>query len=1116
MLNFIIGTKGSGKTAEGHRILGECVKNGGEAMLIVPKQFTFESDKGILSLLSPKLACQIEVLSFSRLCHIALQSYGGIENTIASGGVRSILMSLAVEAVGEQLTVFARHKNEIALTQKMLSFVDEMKNEGITAEDLEICAEKVSDRFLSQKLREVALISNSYDSVVSQSFFDDGDLLRAVAEILQNTDFFKDKTIVIDGFPSFSFGEYKLIEQMLKKAKNVYVTLCTDSLNIGSDLSPFAVTGKTARKLRLLAGTNSVESGSVIKTERGDKYPEDLSAIEKNIFLPDYKTQSESENVEIICCGNILSECDTVGRKIKALIRTGKYRCRDIAVIYRNSESYERPIKNALKKYGVPLFEDRRQPVSNQPLICFVRNVLSICSEGFSADYVFRLCKTGLWGVTTDEISLLENYVFMWDIGGKKWLSSWAENPDGFGCEMNEERKAVLCEINSLRERIVEPLAKLKEEIEFCEGKKAVEKLYNFIRDNKVDEALKSYALTLEKQGMHELALEQEQVWDILMEVFDEIAVSLCENGVNAKRLLELFEIVISTKSLGKLPDGFDEVSLLSAERALTKKAEIVFVVGLNSGVFPAVQVENGVFSASEKAKIILGGIEELGDAGSLTLRERFLCYNALSAPSQKLILTYPLSDSAGEKLTQSECIEWVKKILPSVKEDFSSDCDLIDLVESEKSAFEIMAKNWKEKGKEINALKKYFSEKDEYKGRLDAISLAVSERNFKFENGENAVELFGKNLYFSASQLETYGQCPFMYFCRYGLKAKPRQKAKLDPAQSGTVVHFVLEKLLSKYKGKEFLSLTKEQTDEEIKALLNEYMNTEMGGTQEKGERFKYLYSRMEKNLRNIFDRLACEFADSDFEACDFEMKISRDGDVKPFKIDLDEGSAEFFGVIDRVDKMDLDNKRYVRVVDYKTGVKQFRLSDVIAGLNMQMMLYLVSIWRKGKGEYENIIPSGVLYFPARMVPNNAQRGDDENIRTESRHSLGRMSGMLLDDENIIRHMDKNCRGIFIPAKYDVKKDCFKGDFISLAQLEKLAQRMDEIIRKMGNNLHKGNIPAEPVTGKGHGDTCLWCDFGDVCMNEGEKYRYVENLSHAEAINLIMGGEDNGEKLDE
>lgn len=1116
MLNFIIGAKGSGKTALGHKILGDTVKSAGSAMLVVPKQFTFESDKGILSLMPPKYACQIEVLSFSRLCHVALQTYGGIKKPIASGGVRSILMSLAIEAVSDRLKVFAKHKNEISLTQKMLSQLDEMKNQGITPEEMEICSEKVGDRILSEKMRETALIFRAYDSVVSQSFFDDGDLLVEVAKILENTDFFKDKTIVIDGFSRFSFGELKIITAMLKSAKNVYVTLLTDNIQETSDLSPFAVTNKTARLLRKIAGNNSVEIGEIIRTERGDSYPKELKQVERNLFKPDYEAyEGKSDGVSVVCCRNIQDECETVGRKIKALIRTEKYRCRDIAVIFREGENYEKGMRNALKKYGVPLFEDRRQPVSNQPLICLVRNLLSICSEGFSSDYIFRYCKTGLTELSAEEVALVENYVFAWDINGKRWISPWSENPKGFGREMNEETTSLLNEINSLREKIVAPIEKLKEELGFCSGKKAVEKLYFFLRENKIDEALKSYALLLEEQQFHELALEQEQVWDLLMEAFDEIATAVGENSISAKRLGELFEITVSEKSLGKLPDGFDEVSILSAERALTKNARVVFLMGMNSGVFPLVQSEGGVFSGRERIKMASAGLEDADTLKDMTLKERFLCYNAMSAATEKMVLTYSLSDNSGGKMTKSECVEWVEKILPLTVEEYSADCDTGELIESEKSAFEVMAKGFSENSGKINALKKYFSEKGEYEGRLDAISRALSKENFRFQDKEKAVDLFGKNLYFSASQLETYTRCPFSYFCRYGLKAEPRLKAKLDPAQSGTVVHYVLEMLLKNHKGRDFLSMTQKEIDEEIETYLREYLDSSMGGFGDKGERFRYLYSRMHKILRNIMERITAEFEESDFEVCDFELSISRDSDVKPFKIGLRDGSAEFFGVIDRVDRFDHEGKRYIRVVDYKTGLKQFRLSDVLQGLNMQMLLYLISIRRNGKGEYENIIPSGVLYFPARMVPNNTQRERNDDERKQSRYILTKMSGMLVDDEEIIGRMDKNKRGIFIPAKYDAKNGCYKGDFISLSQFDSLAERLDSYLKEIGNSIHEGAVGAYPVGGDSHGDTCDYCEYADICMKKGQTMRYITKLKHDECLKILKEGEDGGEKLD-
>lgn len=1114
MLNFILGRKGSGKTAIGHNILKGAIEKGSEAMLIVPKQFTFESDKGILSVMTADKACRVEVLSFVRLCHIALQTYGGIKKPIARDGVRSILMSVALNSISDSLTAFAKHKNEISLTQKMLAQLDEMKSNGITPEKLERCAEEIGDSVLASKMRETALVCRAYDAVVSQSYFDDGDLLKEVADILAGTDFFQNKTIVIDGFSSFSFGEYRIICEMLKKAENVYVTLCADSLDGVSDLSPFAVTAATARRLRLIAGNNSIEMGKIITSERKN-YPVDIEAIEKNLYLPDYKTADKCNNVSVICCNDIQNECDTVGRKIKALIRTGEYRCRDISVIFRQDEKYESGIKKALKKYGVPLFEDRRQPVSNQPLISLVRNLLSICAEGFSSDYIFRYCKTGLTELTVEEVSILENYVFAWDINGTKWLSEWKENPNGFSVKDDEESKELLRKINSYRETIVLPIERLKSETEFSEGKGIAAKIYYFLRDNKVDENLKRYAVLLEEKGMHELALEQEQVWDILMETLDEIGPALGESYLTAKRFLELFEITVSTKSLGKLPDGFDEVSIVSAERAITKKTRVAFLVGMNTDVFPLVHGDSGIFSRRERVKIAAEGIEELDNLRDLTVKERFLCYNALSSAEERLILCYSLSDGSGKDMAGSECIEWVKKILPMLKESYSTDAGIDELIESEGSAYEVMAKNWHKDTPKVNSLKKYFCEKEEYSGKIEALEGALSGENFRFTDEKNALELFGRRLYFSSTQLDNYTECPFKYFCRYGLRANPRLKAELDGAKSGNAIHDVLEKLLRKYKGREFLSLTSEQLEEEIKILLREYLDSYMGGTEDKSQRFIYLYNRMHKILISITQKIIDEFSQSEFEMSDFELCIGPDEKVKSFAVDLDEGIASFMGKIDRVDRLDLNGKRYIRVIDYKTGPKQFNLSDVLGGINMQMLLYLISIWRNGQGEYENIIPSGVLYFPARIVPNNAQRSSDEASLRTGRYLNTKMSGMLLYDEEVIRKMDKNLDGIFIPAKYDEKKDCLTGQFISFGQFELLAKRLDSYIKQIGDSIHKGLVGARPVFGNGNTDICSYCDYSDICMNKTKEPRYIEKLKHDECLGILEGGEENVEELD-
>ncbi|MBR5437287.1 MAG: hypothetical protein IKV21_00060 [Clostridia bacterium] len=602
MLNFIIGRKNSGKTQTAHKILGERVCQGKETMLIVPRQYTFESDRSILSLLGPKLASQVEVVSFTRLCHIALSGYGGVKKPVASGAARLIYMSLALEALTDKLAVFARHKNDIALVTKLLSFVDEMKNAGVTADDMEKSAEGISDKLLKDKIAEAALVYRTYEAVVAQSAFDDADLLSRVYEILSRESFFVGKTVVIDAFPAFTCDELKLISLMLRQAEDVYVTLCTDKIDSLSDTGPFPYIRSTARKLMRIAGNE--HKGVNIITCDGENMRADIAHLERNIYKPDFEAfEGDGENITLITAKDFYDECDAVARKIKALIRQGDYRCRDIAVVYRDDESYERQLRHAFKTYGIPFFEDKRQQIVSQPLINLVRSLLMICADGFDSDNVFRYIKTYLTGIDELEGARMENYCFMWDISGKKWLEEWAYNPDGFGESLNEKRQQELKELNDMREKVVLPVLSLRDKIEKENAVGCIGAVYSFLRENHIDERLKEYALSLEKQGDTALAVEQEQVWDILMEAFDDIAGALGERKVSPKRLSEIFELVIGEKTLGKLPDGFDDVSVVNAERMLTKKAKAVFAVGLNSGLFPKVHTENGLFSAFEKAE---------------------------------------------------------------------------------------------------------------------------------------------------------------------------------------------------------------------------------------------------------------------------------------------------------------------------------------------------------------------------------------------------------------------------------------------------------------------------------------------------------------------------------
>lgn len=1116
MLHFITGKKQSGKTTLAHKILQKAVAEKKSTMLIVPKQYTFESDKKILSLLGPKDASEVEVLSFSRLVNTAMNRYGGIKKPIAKEGARVIFMSLAIESLSDKLTVFSKHKNDFALVKKLLSCVTELKKEGISSDELYCCSEKVTDKTLKAKLRETALIYAAYDALLSESRFDDADVLTEMAKVLFETDFFKDKVLVLDGFSEFSFGEKKLIEVMLTQCEDVYVTLCTDNIFSDDIMSPFSAVNKTAKALLRLSEKLSVGCAEPLTAKENTKaFPEDISYLENNLFelsAPDY--EGEGENIALTESPDIYKECDAAARKIKSFLREEKYRCRDISVVYREGDSYERLMKASFRKYGIPYFEDRRQPIENQPLISFVKSLFELLNEGFQSDSVFRFLKTGLLRASSDDIALAENYTFAWDINGSRWQKEWTANPEGFQGEMGQREKENLKIINALREKVVALVQNFKGSLKDETGKGITEKLYRFLTDNGVGEALKEYALSLQDEGHFELALEQEQVWDVLMEVLDEIATALNDKAISLKRYSEIFELIVSSKSLGKLPDGFDEVSVLVADRVSTRHSKVVFVLGLNSGVFPLQQPSSGFFSIREKEKMDSEGLEVGDSVKDFISKEKFILYSTLFSASEKLFLSYVTNSPDGEKLKESECIRSIRKLFPSLETLKIAEEKTENLIESEKAAFELMAEKWHENSPESEALKKYFRGKPEYIRRLSAIERATDEKNFSFENSEKAVELFGRNMAFSASQMEVYYKCPFMYFCKYGVYAKPRLKARLDPAQSGTIVHYCLEKILGKYKGREFLRLTDEKIREEIKNHLREYIDKNMGGSEDKTDRFNYLYMRTDKILRHLMDRILSEFTSSDFEMCAFELKIGKNGDVEPIEIELKEGSVQIKGFVDRVDKLDIDEKRYIRVIDYKTGAKEFLLSDVLYGLNMQMLLYLVSIVRSKEGFYKDSVPAGVLYFPANIKPVAAERSDDTESRQKKIYSLSKMNGMLVGDEDVISRMDKEKEGLFLPARFD-SKGALKGNFISLTQFEKLGRYMDNLIKEMGDSIHEGKIPAIPALGPNHSTTCEWCDYSEVCLRENGEYRYIDNLKHDDALRMISGGESCENEVD-
>ncbi len=1111
MLNIVYGKAGSGKTEYVNKILTSLAREGCEdLLLVVPEQFSFTAERSMLENLGPVDCNKVEVvMSFSHIAETVRKEYGSAKLREISSGEKILLMSMAVRQVADKLEFFSRRTKSKGFVKEMISLCDEFRQNALSPESAMSFCENIESTNLKKKLEEVSLVLTSYDALLKNRFSDPFDVLTRLYDVLGEYSFFENKTVVIDGFYSFSRQELKIIERMMAQAKDVFITVCADKLFTGDeeDYDVFSYPRKTARSVIEIAKRYNKEvKVTEVKKEEG-KTSGEIDFLEENIFRADKKVfENETESIEIISAKNIENECRFVALEIKKILKEGKIRCRDIAVVSRDGGEYDIQVNEALKKYGVEVFSDKLQPVKIQPLCTYLSGALEIAAFGVNESRVMKCLKTGLTDLDTDEVSRLENYALMWGTSAP-FNRQWTENPRGFGEEFTEKDKEELHALNELRKIAVKPLLDFKDAIsEDASGITAAEEMYRLLMNSHADENLKKIAIKLEDLSQEELALEQERIWEIVIKIIDSFACVVAEDKKTAEEIYSLFDAVITNEEMGVLPQGLDEVLVGNAERTRVSSPEIIFVVGANDGVFPRVPKVNGIFNDRERSLLLEGGLPLNAPVIDRILEERFIAYHTLASAKKKVYVSY-CGHSVSEELYPSEIISEIREIFPGCKFTEAEKISVYDYVFSDVTAFDAVAETWKSTDAKTNALKKYFSENDEYSDRTIALEKYLNKGKIQIEDAEKAKELFGKNMYLSASRIETFYKCPFQYFCKFGLGAQPEEKAEISPRQRGTVVHFCLEKLIKEYGIEKLKSCDRNELEKIISVLLKEYAETSMGGQDNKSKRFEFLYSRFEKTVYELIVQIIDEFSASDFVPCGFELKIDRDGEVPAYEVSLDDGKIFVRGLVDRVDMMEKNSEKYIRVVDYKTGGKDFKLYEVLEGINMQMLIYLFAIEANGKDKYENCIPAGVLYKPAKFGQLKTKRFVADEELAKERKKEGKYSGLVLSHEDVIYGMDKNASGQIIDVTVKEEKDnkiTFKGSVATLSQIGKLKERVDRIIAAMGNELHSGNVQVKPFE-NGTDSACTFCEYKDVCLrNDEDEVRVPCNLENKEIFEML------------
>lgn len=1111
MLRLVKGKSKSGKTEYIRNFLSALALSGESKLLcIVPDQQSFETEKAFLSLLGPQLVSRVKVLGFSRLCDYVFETVNYSHGVLADDPTKAVIMSIALEDVADSMQIYGEKALSPQLLTMMLSVRKELVRNSV--DPTNICEDTTAGELLSKKLSDISLVMSAFDAYLNTSFADPDCELKIACDLLKKHKLFKDYIVCVDSYLSFTQPELDILQQLMLTCREVLVTLSDEESD--DENSIFSISRKTAATVKACAKNNDITIGADVWCDyEGYFVSPDLSHIEKNAFRnkPVSKGVTDKNAVNIYCATNRYDEADYVARNIRQLVMEQGLRYSDIAVVSRGTSQYNGILDAALERYDISYFADSPSNVLSKPLMKLISAIFKCVTASFHSEDVLAVLKSGVTCVDYVDASLFENYLFTWSLSGSRLLSEFTANPSGFSDEFTTDDLFVLSKVENIRRQIVEPIRAFRDAVVGATAAEISQQLYELLITLGVDSQIKSLCDDFDAMGEHQLSKEQLRLWEIFIETLDCMHSVIGERTLSARRYAELLELQFASREIAFIPRCLDQVTVGDIERLRLYDKKAVFVIGAVEGEFPLESGSNGLFTPSERDFLSNLGILSDTSCEYENIREQYLCYYALTSASQKLFVSYPGASLTGSPVTPSVLVTKLVALFDDIMPTSSQLVPDADKLWAHKPSFNILANRFASGDNLTLALKEYYSNNEKYIDSVCALERASKREPFAIKDESNAKNLFGENMNLSASQVEKFHLCRFMYFCNYGLRIRERRVAKIDAMEYGTFVHYILENFIKKYPKLQLLTLSENEIKNEIDSLMQTYADLHLGGMEDKSSRFRYLYLRVGDSAKILIEHLIAELSQSEFTPTAYELSIG--SDVPAYKLTLPTGqTVTIRGMVDRADVFTKDNKTYLRIVDYKTGSKVFNLGDVMYGLNLQMLIYLSALCKDSSDFFGSpVVPAGVLYMPAiAPVIDAAFDTPLEKIAKERNDKL-RMNGILLYDDTVLEAMEKDLSGIYIPVS--AKGDDYKGadNLATLQEFGAIFSHIDSLICEMAQELHRGKVEATPA--KCTYDACAYCPYSSICAHKDtDKVRDIYKLDREEILTHLGISDDTQE----
>lgn len=1106
MLRIFYGAAGTGKSSAAMEEIKNGAESGERYIMLVPEQYSHEAERELSEKCGDGLSLYAEVLSFTGLARsLAGQLGGGAANYLDKSG-RLLCMALTADGLYSRLKVYGAARHRAQVQSMLLSAVDEFKTSCISSQQLAEAAD-MCEGALSDKLHDLSLVLEAYDAVVSNGSADPADRLSILAGQIPDSSLSEKTHVFADGFTDFTAQERAVLEAMLIKGVQLTVCLGCDELAGGSEV--FELGRITAKRLLAFAREHGIPSETRRFDAKGDKSAP-LRFFADNMFGYGKETYGEeADAIRIIRAPDMIAECELAAAEAARLLRETGCRRRDIAVAAGGFDDYRLSLEAAFSRYGVPVYTARKADMRSKPIPALISAAYEVVLGGWETDDIMDYLRTGLAGLSTDECDELENYVFLWQLHGSAWLRDepWRMHPGGYGCEYDDKADKTLARINALRKAAAAPLRRFGEN---CAAASTAigqaEALAQLFADLDLSEKLDGIAEKLTAEGRGAAAQEYAQLWDLTVDSLEQCAAILGDTQADAEYFGRLFTLMLSKADIGTIPASLDCVTAGEPDRMRKRHIKHLIVLGATDERLPAAAEETGVFSADERARLFEMDID-LGGTGDGELWRAFAnAYNCLTLPSETLTFIYPARDANGAEQRPSFLVNRAKALFSIETLEPSLDSARLN---SPGAALTLAASSLGGGGVYASSAAEFFRRHEPK--RLEALERAARLSRGKLSR-ESVKALYGDRLYLSASRIDKFASCRFAYFMQYALRAKPRTPARFSAPEIGTFTHRILEQVSSEVRS---LGGYKNVDDKRVLAIadkyIEEYIRDELNDFREKSERFRHLFRRLSGDIHEILLDLADEMRRSDFEPLSFELDFAHTPELPPLRLGKGDDSLVLTGIADRVDGWLHDGKLYLRVIDYKTGAKSFDLSDVLYGMNLQMLLYLFSLGENGEKLYgHEIVPAGVLYVPARApgILADSRIGDEEF--SKERSDKLRRSGLILGDPEVVAAMEHSDTPKYIPVT--VRN---KDALVSAERMGLLARHIDRTLCTMASELRAGSIAADPYYVNQQKSACINCDYFDACRfadgENGESMRSTPRLAATKVWSVLEGGGENG-----